>query len=81
MISQLNELVKDKLVTRHSYNESPPKVEYELTDKARELIPIFNDLYKWRMYLMEDENKVSQFNRFKYTNYQFPLSINPLVEP
>ena len=44
---RLKELVESGLVTRHSYDESPPRVEYELTAMARELDPAFQFLYAW----------------------------------
>ena len=54
LTTQLHELVNDQLILRHSFNESPPRVEYELTDKARELIPIFTQLYMWGEYLVPE---------------------------
>ena len=51
--SQLSELVRDELLTRHAYAESPPRVEYRLTTKARELVPIFEAMAKWGTYLIE----------------------------
>ncbi|WP_281614958.1 helix-turn-helix domain-containing protein [Flammeovirga sp. SubArs3] len=57
LTTQLQELVRDKLITRHEYAESPPKVEYRLTKKTEELVPIFRSLAEWGMYLVEDENK------------------------
>jgi DNA-binding HxlR family transcriptional regulator len=57
LTTQLNELVSDKLVTRTSYAETPPRVEYSLTKKGKELIPIFRDIAKWGSYLVEDSNK------------------------
>ncbi len=53
--SQLSELVNDNLLTRHSYPESPPRVEYRLTEKAKELVPIFEAMAVWGIYLV-DEN-------------------------
>ncbi|MEM7038567.1 MAG: helix-turn-helix domain-containing protein [Bacteroidota bacterium] len=55
LASHLSELVGDDLLTRHSYAESPPRVEYRLTDKGRELVPIFELLAGWGRYLVEAE--------------------------
>ena len=54
LTTQLNELVNDKLVTRTSFAETPPRVEYSLTDKGKELIPIFKEIGKWGKYLVKD---------------------------
>lgn len=57
LTSQLNELVRDGLVRRTSYAETPPRVEYELTDKGKALIPIFGSIADWGNYLVEDYKK------------------------
>lgn len=44
---QLRELEKEGLLKRTVYAEVPPRVDYELTDIARDLIPIWNQLSKW----------------------------------
>ncbi|MCJ7936157.1 MAG: winged helix-turn-helix transcriptional regulator [Chryseobacterium sp.] len=44
---QLRELEKEGLIKRTVHAEVPPRVDYELTDIARELIPIWNELSKW----------------------------------
>lgn len=44
---QLKELEKEGLVKRTVHAEVPPRVDYELTDIARELIPIWNVLSEW----------------------------------
>jgi len=53
LTSQLNQLVEDGLVGRQSFSEIPPRVEYDLTEKGRELIPIFSSIADWGMYLVE----------------------------
>ncbi|HAP68669.1 MAG TPA: transcriptional regulator [Flavobacteriales bacterium] len=53
LTSHLNELVNDNLIIRQSFKETPPRVEYRLTEKARELIPIFTQLYLWGEYLVD----------------------------
>lgn len=44
---RLTELVETGLVSRQSYDEIPPRVEYEPTTKAKELDPAFQFLYAW----------------------------------
>ena len=44
---RLKELVGAGLITRQSYDESPPRVEYELTTMANELAPALQFLYAW----------------------------------
>jgi DNA-binding HxlR family transcriptional regulator len=44
---QLRALEKDGLVVRTVYAEVPPRVEYELTDMGKALLPILNQLSTW----------------------------------
>lgn len=44
---RLSELVEGGYVVRESYDEIPPRVEYEATEKTRALAPIFVDFYDW----------------------------------
>ena len=41
------ELETDGLVTRTMYPEIPPRVEYELTDAGKALIPILQSISEW----------------------------------
>ena len=43
----LRDLEADGLVIRHAYAEVPPRVEYELTNRARTLTPHLNALVQW----------------------------------
>ena len=65
LTSQLQELVRDELLTRHSYAESPPRVEYRLTEKSRELVPIFQSMSDWGKYLVEKNIKNDRINENK----------------
>lgn len=44
---RLSEFVEADLVTRHSYDEIPPRVEYEATAKAQGLEPVCRQLSEW----------------------------------
>jgi DNA-binding HxlR family transcriptional regulator len=45
--SRLNRMVADGMLTRKRYREVPPRVDYELTDRARELMPVLAALARW----------------------------------
>jgi hypothetical protein len=40
-------MVADGLLTRQRYREVPPRVDYELTDRSRELLPVLGALARW----------------------------------
>ena len=40
-------MVADGLLTRQRYREVPPRVDYELTERARELMPVLGALARW----------------------------------
>jgi DNA-binding HxlR family transcriptional regulator len=42
LAERLRGLEDEGIVVRHSYAESPPRVEYELTGKGRSLLPIID---------------------------------------
>ena len=47
LTQQLRELEKDSLISRTVYPVVPPKVEYQLTDFGKSIIPILNAMCDW----------------------------------
>ena len=48
MLSQsLKKLVEQDVLNRKSYNSIPPKVEYSLSEKGKELLPVFELMQGW----------------------------------
>lgn len=47
LASTLKELIKDGLINRVQYNEIPPHVEYELTERGKSVVPILQSICKW----------------------------------
>src|SRR5436305_4248415 len=45
--SRLDRMVADRLLTRQRYREVPPRVDYELTERARDLLPVVGALARW----------------------------------
>lgn len=45
--ASLKELEADGLLVRTQYEEIPPRVEYSLTPKGRDLLPVFYEMAKW----------------------------------
>ena len=49
LTNALKELEEDGLVHRKQYNEIPPRVEYSLTEKGKDLLPVFYAISQWGM--------------------------------
>jgi DNA-binding HxlR family transcriptional regulator len=45
--SRLNRMVADGLLTRQRYREVPPRVDYELTERAHDLSRVIGELARW----------------------------------
>ena len=52
LTTQLRELERDGIVVRKVFAESPPRVEYELTELGQSLKPVIDTLEDWwQMYI------------------------------
>ncbi|HTE29262.1 MAG TPA: helix-turn-helix domain-containing protein [Chryseolinea sp.] len=49
LTEQLKELEEDGIVLREYHSELPPRVEYSLTEKGLELLPILTTIVKWNL--------------------------------
>lgn len=47
LTTQLKELEADGIIIRKAFAETPPRVEYSLSDKGMELLPILKSLSAW----------------------------------
>lgn len=54
--THLRDLEKKQMVVRHIYREKPPRVEYELTERARQALPAIDQLIRYGQTLMEQES-------------------------
>jgi DNA-binding HxlR family transcriptional regulator len=46
LVARLRDMVRDKLVERTDYGGNPPRIEYELTERGRLLLPLVEALRK-----------------------------------
>ncbi len=54
---QLKELEEDGLIIRHSYMEKPPRVEYELSERGKTLIPVLKAMHDWGAQIEDPANR------------------------
>ena len=47
LTAQLKQLERDGILLREAYAESPPRVEYKLTEIGKSLIPVMDLLCAW----------------------------------
>ena len=58
---RLRALEEQGIVERHTYPEVPPRVEYALTDKGRDLAPLIEDMRSYgKRWLCADESASSR---------------------
>jgi DNA-binding HxlR family transcriptional regulator len=60
---RLQELEKGGVLERHSYNEIPPRVEYNLTTKGQELVESLIDLLQWMRKWSSSASAVAPINQ------------------
>jgi DNA-binding HxlR family transcriptional regulator len=60
---RLQELEKSGILERRSYNEIPPRVEYNLTTKGQELVESIIDLLQWMRKWSSSASAVGPLNR------------------
>ena len=68
LASTLKELIASQIVTRRSYDEIPPRVEYSLTEKGQSVVPILQSICKWSgaFYKDDSENTMIQCRKCDY---------------
>ncbi len=60
LAERLRTLEHEGLVVRRSYAESPPRVEYELTEKGEGLLPIISEMRRFgHEHLVEHEHETA----------------------
>jgi len=54
LTEQLKELAADGIIFRERFAEVPPRVEYTLSEKGMELMPILDSISKWSQNMMTE---------------------------
>jgi DNA-binding HxlR family transcriptional regulator len=54
LTEQLRELEEDGLIIRERYAETPPRVEYSLSETGKALLPILRQLSEWTVASYDD---------------------------
>jgi DNA-binding HxlR family transcriptional regulator len=47
LAKRLANLEENQIISKKAFSESPPRIEYYLTQKGRDLLPILNQMSKW----------------------------------
>ncbi len=66
--ANLKQLINDGIVLRKQYNEIPPRVEYELSENGKSIIPILEIICKWSKKI-DKENKDDSLNQCQLCDY------------
>ncbi|QIY83884.1 MULTISPECIES: winged helix-turn-helix transcriptional regulator [Chryseobacterium group] len=55
LINQLRELEEDGMLNRKVFAEIPPRVEYELTEYGKTMMPVISNIQQWGEIDMKDK--------------------------
>ena len=68
LTATLKDLIENKIVSRKSYDEIPPKVEYSLTEKGKSVVPILQSICQWSdiFYKENSQHEMSQCQKCDY---------------
>lgn len=53
---QLNEMIEDGILTKRSFNELPPRVEYSLSEIGEKLVEVLWQLNDWGKFLVDEKD-------------------------
>lgn len=69
LATTLKELINEDIIKRRQFDEIPPRVEYQLTDKGLSVVPILQNISKWSgaYYKENNENTLSQCQKCDYS--------------
>ncbi len=56
---RLDDLEEHGIITKKSFAEVPPRIEYSLTSKGQDLLPILKQMANWGTKHISDQEKVS----------------------
>ena len=57
LASTLKKLISNDIVTRRSYDEIPPRVEYSLSQRGKSVVPILQMICEWAGASYEDDTE------------------------
>ena len=57
LTNQLRELEMDGIIERNVFAETPPRVEYVISEFGKTLLPIIDNMYQWGKQNMTSDNK------------------------
>ncbi len=63
LVQTLRVLETDGLILRQAYAETPPRVEYSLTERGKSLMPILHQLFGWAYTNLHDITTDRQKNK------------------